>query len=68
MRASAHTTVVFGQMSKKLRERKILHKFFIISGIIRVAVDENGHFKIVTQMADLLGWFPAIVIPNLYTT
>lgn len=29
---------------KKVRERKLLHNFFTISGIIRVVADENGPF------------------------
>ena len=50
---------------KKLRAIQKIHQFYMISGLIRVKLEEIGSSKIITHMFDLKELFPDLDIENL---
>ena len=60
-----HTAWGYGKNMEKSRERKSLHKFFKVTGRIRITIEEKGPFKVVIHMSDLEQLFPEFVLCNL---
>lgn len=64
MRSYTHAACRY-EITEKLREKDLLHKFFKVTGIISIKTEEKGTLKVVTHMSHLEQLFPKFDLFNL---